>query len=48
MTRLLLWLLFLDGIVMVWAWWGVWPMMLVGAALTVAAHVWLSILETRP
>ena len=48
MTRLLLWLLFFDGFLVAYAWWGVWPMMLVGAALSLAAHVWLAILETQP
>jgi hypothetical protein len=48
MTRLLLWFLFFNGILTVYAWWGVWPMMLVGAAQSVVAHVWLAVLETRP
>lgn len=47
MRTFLLWALFLSGFFVVFAWWETWPMMLAGAALSVAAHIVLAIEETR-
>ncbi len=46
-TSFLLWLLFLNGILWFFAWWGVWPMMLIGVAQSLGAHVALVRRETR-
>ncbi len=47
MSRVLLWLMFFNGFLFFFAWWGVWPMMLLGAFISVAAHVMLTLEETR-
>ena len=47
MTKVLLWVLFLNGFLVFFSWWGTWPMMAVGAASSLVAHIALAREETR-
>jgi hypothetical protein len=47
MRKFLLWVLFFNGFLVFFSWWGFWPMMVVGVASSLVAHIALAREETR-